>query len=84
MNKKAHDIIRTLQWLIPALLAFYAALDEVFGWASLDAVNKIAMALVALLGVIAEKSSRDYFKNDVVIKPKEFTPEEIEEIMKDE
>ena len=84
IEQKIHDAIRMLQWLIPALLTFFSVLDEVFMWDVFGPVNKIAMALVTLLGVIAQRSSKSYFENDVIVKPKDFTAEEIEEIMNDE
>ena len=83
MNKKLHDAIRTCQWLIPALLGFFGVLDEVFEWGVLDPVNKIAMAFVAFIGIVAQNSSRAFFGENV-IKPKEFTQEEIDAIMNGE
>ena len=69
MSSKAHDILRTLQWLIPALVTFFGVLDKVFGWGLIGTVETIASALVTLIGTIAQHSSATYFKDKVVINP---------------
>ena len=69
LSKKAHDILRTLQWLIPDLFAFYGILDKVFGWGMVDTIEIIVSAFVGLLGNIAQHSSDTYFDTrDIVDK----------------
>lgn len=69
LSDKMHDILRTLQWLIPDLFAFYGVLDKVFGWGKVDTVGIIVSALVGLLGSIAQHSSKTYFDTrDIVDK----------------
>lgn len=72
MSAKFHDILRTLQWLVPALVTFYGVLDKVFGWGLASTVVTIATALVTLIGVIVEHDSRQYFADkDIVEKEAE-------------
>lgn len=61
LSNKMHDILRTLQWLIPDLFAFYGVLDKVFGWGMVDTIEILVSALVGLLGSIAQHSSKTYF-----------------------
>lgn len=67
MSSKLHDILRTLQWLIPALVAFFGVLDKAFGWGVFGTVEMIASGLVALIGVIAQHSSHDYFSTKTIV-----------------
>ena len=67
MNSKLHDILRTLQWLIPALVTFFGVLDKVFGWGMFGTVEMIASGLVALIGVIAQHSSHEYFGTKTIV-----------------
>ena len=75
-NQIIHDVLRTLQWLLPALVTFYGVLDEVFGWGLMDPISRIVTALVALIGVIAQHGSKVYFEKHVV-HPVEMSGEEI-------
>ena len=67
MNSKTHDLLRTLQWLIPALVTFFGVLDSVFQWGYIGVVETIASGLVTLIGRIAENSSKTYFSDKVII-----------------
>ena len=67
MNSKIHDALRVLQWLIPALVSFFGVLDKVFGWGLFGTVEMIASGLVALIGVIAQHSSHDYFSTKTIV-----------------
>lgn len=67
MNSKLHDILRTLQWLIPALVTFFGVLDKAFGWGVFGTVEMIASGLVALIGVIAQHSSHTYFDTKTIV-----------------
>lgn len=67
INEKTHKILRTLQWLIPDLLAFYGILDGIFGWGLVDTVETVVFAFVGLLGNIAQHSSDTYFKGKEIV-----------------
>lgn len=72
MNDKFHDLLRLLQWLIPALVTFFGVLDGVFNWGVIGTVETIASAVVALIGTIAQHSSKSYFADkDIVGKEAE-------------
>lgn len=71
ISDKAHKILRTLQWLIPDLFAFYGVLDKVFGWGLVDTVGIIVSAFVGLLGSIAQHSSKTYFETKEIIEKTE-------------
>ena len=79
MSEKIHDLLRTLQWLIPALVAFYGVLDKVFNWGYAATVATIATALVTLIGVIVEHDSREYFKDKDIVAIDTTTPAERED-----
>lgn len=64
---KIHDILRTLQWLIPAIATLYAAVDNVFGWGYVAPVETIAAAVVTFIGVIAQHSSAVYFGDKEIV-----------------
>lgn len=69
MSDKMHNLLRTLQWLIPDLFAFYGVLDRIFGWGQVDTIGIIVSAFVGLLGSIAQHSSKTYFDTrDIVDK----------------
>lgn len=78
---KIHDILRTMQWLIPALVTFFGVLDKAFGWGVFGTVEMIASGLVALIGVIAQHSSHDYFSTKTIMNKilPDKEPEEVEE-----
>lgn len=65
---KLHDVLRTLQWLIPAAVTLYAVLDRVFGWGHVAEVEMIAAAFVTFIGVIAQHSSALYFETREIIE----------------
>lgn len=67
MSKKWHDILRTLQWIIPAAITFFGALDKVFAWGLLGYVETIGSALVAFIGIIAQHSSSTYFETKSIV-----------------
>ena len=67
ISDKAHKILRTLQWIIPDLFAFYGVLDGVFGWGLVDTVETVVFAFVGLLGNIAQHSSKTYFDTKTIV-----------------
>lgn len=67
MSNKLHDILRTLQWLIPALMTLYGAFDEVFGWGLMGMVETLGAAVVAFIGVLAQHSSHQYFETKSIV-----------------
>lgn len=67
MNSKVHDILRTLQWLIPALVALYGTIDAVFGIGAIGIVETLASAVVTFIGVVAQHSSHQYFETKTII-----------------
>ena len=67
MNSKIHDVLRVLQWLIPALVSFFGVLDKVFGWGVAGTMETIASGLVTLIGVIAQHSSHEYFSTKTIV-----------------
>lgn len=71
MNEKLYKILRTAQWLIPALITFYGVLDGVFGCGLLGPVETIASAFVALIGTILQHDSKVYFAGKQIIDKEE-------------
>ena len=67
MSDKIHNLLRTLQWLIPDLFVFYGVLDKVFGWGYVGTVEMIVSALVGLIGSIAQHSSKTYFDTKSIV-----------------
>lgn len=67
MNSKIHDALRVLQWLIPALVTFFGVLDKALCWGVFGTVEMIASGLVALIGVIAQHSSHEYFGTKTIV-----------------
>lgn len=67
MNNKLHDILRTLQWLIPALMTLYGAFDKAFGWGLMGTVETLGAAVVAFIGVVAQHSSHQYFETKSIV-----------------
>lgn len=68
MSKKFFDICRAMQWLIPALTAFYVVIDKTFDIGAAAPVSAISSGFVALLGVILQHESASYFKGKAVIE----------------
>lgn len=67
MTNKLHDILRTLQWLIPAVVTLLGAFDKAFGWGIIGTVETLASAVVAFIGVIAQHSSATYFSTKSIV-----------------
>lgn len=67
MAKNLHDILRMLQWLIPALVTLFGAVDKCFGWGLIGTVETLAAAVVTFIGVIAEHSSATYFSTKSIV-----------------
>lgn len=67
MSDKLHNLLRTLQWLIPALVTLYGVFDSVFHIGAIGAVETIASGLVAFIGVLAQHSSKTYFDTKTII-----------------
>ena len=67
MTNKQFDILRLLQWLIPALVTLFGAFDKAFGWGVIGTVETLASAVVAFIGVVAQHSSAQYFKDKQIV-----------------
>ena len=67
MNGKLHDILRTLQWLIPAVITLYGVIDKAFGIGVIGLVETIGSAVVAFIGIVAQHSSAEYFKTKTIV-----------------
>lgn len=67
MTNKLHNLLRTLQWLIPAVVTLFGAFDKAFGWGLIGTVETLASAVVAFIGVIAQHSSATYFSTKSIV-----------------
>ena len=67
ITNKLHDILRTLQWLIPAVVALYGTVDAVFNIGAIGIVETLASAVVTFIGVVAQHSSKEYFSTKTII-----------------
>ena len=67
MSNKMHDILRTLQWLIPAVVTLFGAFDTAFGWGVVGTVETLASAVVTFIGIVAQHSSADYFSTKSIV-----------------
>ncbi len=67
MTNKQFDILRLLQWLIPALVTLYGVIDRVFGIGAVGTVETLASAVVAFIGVVAQHSSATYFSTKTIV-----------------
>ena len=67
MTNKLHDILRTLQWLIPAVVTLLGAFDKAFSWGIIGTVETLASAVVAFIGVIAQHSSATYISTKTIV-----------------
>ena len=67
MSNKLHDLLRTLQWLIPAVVTLLGAFDKAFSWGIITTVETLASAVVAFIGVIAQHSSATYFSTKSIV-----------------
>ena len=67
MTNKLHDLLRTLQWLIPAVVTLFGAFDKAFVWGLIGTVETLASAVVAFIGVVAQHSSATYFSTKTIV-----------------
>jgi hypothetical protein len=67
MTSKQFDILRLMQWLIPALVTLFGAFDKAFGWGVIGTVETLASAVVAFIGVVAQHSSAQYFSTKTIV-----------------
>lgn len=67
MSNKMHDILRTLQWLIPAVVTLYGAFDTAFGWGVVGTVETLASAVITFIGIVAQHSSSKYFETKSIV-----------------
>ena len=67
MTNTLHDILRTLQWLIPAVVTLLGAFDKAFSWGIIGTVETLASAVVAFIGVIAQHSSATFFSTKTIV-----------------
>ena len=67
MSNKLHDLLRNLQWFIPAVVTLFGAFDKAFGWGIISVVETLASAVVAFIGVIAQHSSATYFSTKTIV-----------------
>lgn len=67
MNSKMHDLLRELQWLIPALVTLYGVFDKVFGWGLIGTVETLAAGVVAFIGILVQHDSKTYFDTKSIV-----------------
>lgn len=67
MSDRLHNILRTLQWLIPAVVTLFGAFDTAFGWGVIGTVETLASAVVTFIGVIAQHSSATFFSTKTIV-----------------
>lgn len=67
MNDKMHNLLRTLQWLIPALVTLYGVVDRVFGWGLIGDVETIASGVLTFIGIVAQNSSKTFFSTKSIV-----------------
>lgn len=67
MNEKVHNVLRMLQWLLPAAATLYAALDKTFQWGYLIPVETVTAAVVTFIGVLAQHSSTVFFSDKKIV-----------------
>lgn len=67
MTKKLHDILRLLQWILPALGALYAALAEIWGLPAADKIVPTIAAVVAFIGICLEYDSKTFFADKEIV-----------------
>lgn len=68
MTQKLHDILRVLQWILPALGALYAALADIWGLPAADKIVGTIAAVVAFIGVCLEYDSKRYFTDKIIVE----------------
>ena len=67
MSKKAHDILRLLQRIIPHAVAIYSLIDYFFGIGLVDLVEGIVAEVIALIGEFADGDSSRYFSTKSIV-----------------
>ena len=67
MSNRLHDLLRTLQWLIPAVIALYGTIDAAFGIGVIGIVETIGSAVVTFIGIVAQHSSAEYFATKSIV-----------------
>ena len=77
MSKKAHDILRLLQRIIPHAVAIYSLIDYFFGIGLVDLVEGIVAEVIALIGEFADGDSSRYFSTKSIVT--KITPDREEE-----
>lgn len=77
MSKKAHDILRILQRVIPHAVAIYSLIDYFFGIGLVGLVEGIVAEVIALIGEIADGDSTRYFDTKTIVT--KITPDRKEE-----
>ena len=68
MSEKLHNILRFLQWFVPALATFYGVLDKAFGWGLMPIVATIVSGLVTFIGVCVEHDSASFFADKEIVE----------------
>jgi len=77
MSKKAHDILRILQRVIPHAVAIYSLIDYFFGIGLVGLVEGIVSEVIALIGELADGDSSRYFSTKSIVT--KITPDRKEE-----
>lgn len=68
MSEKLHNILRFLQWFVPALATFYGVLDKAFGWGLIPIVATIVSGFVTFIGVCVEHDSASFFADKEIVE----------------
>lgn len=77
MSKRAHDILRLLQRIIPHAVAIYSLIDYFFGIGLVGLVEGIVSEVIALIGEFADGDSSRYFSTKSIVT--KITPDRKEE-----
>lgn len=67
MSKRAHDILRLLQRIIPHAVAIYSLIDYFFGIGLVGLVEGIVAEVIALIGEFADGDSARYFDTKSIV-----------------
>lgn len=67
MSKRAHDILRLLQRVIPHAFAIYSLIDYFFGIGLVGLVEGIVAEVIALIGEFADGDSSKYFSTKSIV-----------------
>lgn len=76
MSKRAHDILRLLQRIIPHAVAIYSLIDYFFGIGMVGLVEGIVSEVIALIGEFADGDSSRYFSTKSIVTKITPDPEE--------